>query len=58
VVALEQTLSALRSEVAAAAENYKTLENQYLAGTATSLDAQKRAARPELGADDLGGAHL
>jgi outer membrane protein TolC len=40
VTALEQTLQAVRSEVAAAEENYKTLQNQYKAGTATSLDAQ------------------
>ena len=35
---LEQTLQALHAEVEAADENYRSLENQYRAGTATSLD--------------------
>jgi outer membrane protein TolC len=38
VHSLEQTLQALRAEVQAADENYRSLENQYRAGTATSLD--------------------
>ena len=40
VHSLEQTLTALHAEVAAADENYRSLENQYRAGTATSLDVQ------------------
>ena len=38
VHSLEQTLQALHAEVEAADENYRSLENQYRAGTATSLD--------------------
>jgi outer membrane protein len=34
----EQTLKALRAEVAAADENYRNLESQYQAGAATSLE--------------------
>ena len=38
VHSLEQTLQALHVEVEAADENYRSLEHQYRAGTATSLD--------------------
>lgn len=38
VHSLEQTLQALHAEVEAADENYRSLENQYRAGTATSLE--------------------
>ena len=48
-----EKLKALRSEVAAAEQNYKDLQNQYEAGTATSLDTlvalrDLDAARTEL----------
>ncbi len=36
--ALEQSLAALRAQLDAAEENYKNLQSQYRAGTATSLD--------------------
>jgi outer membrane protein len=38
VQTLEQTLKAVRAEVEASEENYRNLQNQYRAGTATSLD--------------------
>jgi outer membrane protein TolC len=38
VRSLEKTLASVQAEVEAAEENYKSLENQYRAGTATSLD--------------------
>lgn len=37
---LKETIKALRAEVDAAAQNYKDLQVQYQAGTATSLDVQ------------------
>jgi outer membrane protein len=38
VRALQESLTAVRAQVEAAAENYKDLQSQYRAGTATSLD--------------------
>lgn len=38
VNALEKMLAAVRAQVAAAEENYRNLQSQYRAGTATSLD--------------------